>query len=254
MEGHVETAVNSRFFDDLGERWYRAKDDPIALLRAESRARKEWIVREIRSRFAHGSVRVLDVGCGAGFLSNELAREGFVVTGLDLSENSLVVASRHDTTGAVTYEVADAYSLPYRDASFEVACAMDFLEHVAEPARVIGEIGRVLSPRGLFFFHTFNRNPLSYLVVIKGVEWFVRNTPNDLHVLKFFIKPSELRAMCWQNGLAITGLRGFGPKVGRAFWHMLLTGIIEDDFEFEFKKSTLMGYTGLAVKVNGRPD
>jgi 2-polyprenyl-6-hydroxyphenyl methylase / 3-demethylubiquinone-9 3-methyltransferase len=248
-EGGFEIGVNTEIYQELGERWYTANDDPVALLRAESRARNDWIAGEIQKAFPDGPPRVLDIGCGAGFLSNDLARRGLLVAGLDTSERSLAVAKQHDKTDSVSYELGDAYRLPCPAAAFEVVCALDFLEHVAEPARVIKEIARVLKPRGQFFFSTFNRNLLSYLVVIKGVEWFVKNTPRDLHVLKLFIKPSELRAMCAGNGLSITAISGFGPKINqRAFWRMLRTGIVADDFEFVFKKSTLMGYLGLAVK------
>jgi 2-polyprenyl-6-hydroxyphenyl methylase / 3-demethylubiquinone-9 3-methyltransferase len=249
METASQPSVNNRIYDDLGKRWYTAKDDPIALLRAESRTRNPWIVREIQKVFPHSNVRVLDVGCGAGFLSNELAREGFAVTGIDASEGSVAVAKQHDSTGTVRYEVGDAYHLPYKDESFEVVCAMDFLEHVEEPERIIVEIDRVLKPEGLFFFHTFNRNFLSYLFIIKGVEWFVKNTPKNLHVLNLFIKPEELRAMCKQNNLTIQSLHGFVPKITqKAFWQLITSGIVADDFEFEFTNSPLTGYAGFAKK------
>ncbi len=173
-----------------------------------------------------------------------------MVTGLDSSEASLAVAKIHDSTRATAYVLGDAYRLPYPDGSFSAVCAMDFLEHISEPALVIKELARVLSPRGRFFFHTFNRNLISYLVVIKGVELVLKHTPRHLHVLKLFIKPSELRALCADNDLKITTLRGLGPKlIQRPFWRLLSTGIVDDDFEFEFKRSTLMGYVGLAVKL-----
>ncbi len=194
-------------------------------------------------------MNVLDVGCGAGFLTNELARQGFAVTGLDASVQSLEVARHYDATGSVRYETGDANNLPYPAGTFEVACAMDLLEHVEQPARVIGEISRVLKPGGLFFFHTFNRNPISWLIGIKGVEWFVKNTPRDLHVLRLFIKPAELRQMCEQSGLRVESIRGFAPKFFHsAFWKMILTGEVDDDFEFQFTRSTLTGYLGKAIK------
>jgi 2-polyprenyl-6-hydroxyphenyl methylase/3-demethylubiquinone-9 3-methyltransferase len=249
MEERCQGTVNNDIYDELGERWYTAKDHPVALLRAEARPRNRWIVQELHQGRPAPLVHVLDIGCGAGFLANALATQGFAVTGLDASASSLAVARQYDPTHLVTYTRGDAYHLPYANASFEAVCAMDFLEHVAEPAHVVKEAARVLKPHGRFFFHTFNRNVLSYLVVIKGVEWFVKNTPPELHVLQLFIKPAELRAMCAAHGLRVSSLRGLVPKISqRAFWHMLRTGIVEDDFEFVFTPSTLTGYTGMAIK------
>lgn len=246
MESQV---VNNEIYQELGERWYKAKDDPIALLRAESRARNPWVVREIHKHFSPPEVRVLDVGCGAGFLTNDLAQQGFQVTGLDASANSLAVARRYDATASVTYQTGDAYQLPYGDGSFEVACAMDLLEHIEEPRRVVAEMARVLKPGGLFFFHTFNRNFIAWLFIIKGVEWFVKNVPPDLHVLRLFVKPDELRSMCEGCGLEVESLQGFVPKMyQKAFWRMLMTGVVDDDFEFQFTRSPLTGYAGFAVK------
>ncbi len=122
--------VDNSIYELYGERWYTAQDDPVALLRAENRTLRPWIVAEIRRNYCDKAVRVLDLGCGAGFLANGLARDGFRVTGIDTSESSLDVARRHDITGSVTYRVGDALSLDIAEQSFEVACAMDFLEHV----------------------------------------------------------------------------------------------------------------------------
>lgn len=192
---------------------------------------------------------MLDVGCGAGFLSNYLAGGGFEVTGIDASQSSIEVAARHDATGKARYVLGDALFLPFADGSFDVVCAMDFLEHVEDPARAIAEASRVLRPGGTFFFHTFNRNALAWLVIIKGVEWLVPNTPRDMHVLRLFIKPSELTALCDGHGMSVTELHGSEPVVlSRAFWRMLLTGTVSEDFRFRFTKSKLLAYTGCAQR------
>ena len=241
--------VNNAVYETLGERWYGADDDPIALLRAESRLRNPWIASELERAFGKRPAKVLDVGCGGGFLSNHLSSLGHHVTGLDASTDALAVASRYDTTGSVRYEQADALDLPFPAGSFDAVCAMDFLEHVENPDRVIAEAARVLKPGGLFFFHTFNRNWLSWLIVIKGVEWFVRNTPRNLHVLRLFLKPAEVRASCERHGLMPPQLRGVRPVFGWAFLKLLFTRRVSTAFCFTFTGSTGLGFSGLAKKL-----
>ncbi|AKU98567.1 gamma-tocopherol methyltransferase [Labilithrix luteola] len=242
--------VNNAIYEALGARWYEAQDDPVALLRAEARLRNPWVIERIAKRFANRHPRILDVGCGAGFLSNALAKKGFDVTGVDVSPQSLHVAAEHDLTASVRYRVADACALPYTDRSFDVVCAMDFLEHVEDPSKVIAEAARVLAPGGLFFFHTFNRTPLAWLVVLKGVEWFVDNVPPDLHLYRLFLKPKEVEAMCQKAGLDVTELTGSRPVIGsRAFLRLLLTGVVPKDFAFTFSSSTQVAYTGVATRT-----
>jgi 2-polyprenyl-6-hydroxyphenyl methylase/3-demethylubiquinone-9 3-methyltransferase len=87
-------------------------------------------------------------------------------------------------------------------------------------------------------------------VIIKGVEWFVKNTPRHMHVLRLFIKPRELERVCAAHGLAFAELRGSEPVVlSWAFWRMLLTRVVPRDFRFRFSKSTLLAYTGYAKRV-----
>jgi 2-polyprenyl-6-hydroxyphenyl methylase / 3-demethylubiquinone-9 3-methyltransferase len=240
--------INNEFYETLGSLWLAGTDHPAALLRAENRLRAPWVLAEIEKRFSH-PVSVLDVGCGAGFLTHQLAASGHRVFGIDLSESSLKIAKENDPTGTVNYRKASAYSLPFPDRSFETVCAMDVLEHVENPRQLIAEAARVLKPEGLFFFHTFNRNILSYLVVIKGVEWFVCNTPPNMHVYPLFIKPSELKRYAESEGLQVTKLLGCRPKfLSLPFLKMLFTRKVADSFSFRFSKSLATGYSGIAQK------
>lgn len=240
--------VNNDIYHDLGDQWYTANDNPVALLRAEARLKNPWIIRTIVEKLGPGPRNILDVGCGAGFLVHELEKAGHAVTGIDLSSASLETARRFHPQSESKLICMSAYDLHrFKPGSFDVVCAMDFLEHVSEPDRVIAGAARVLKPGGLFFFHTFNRNPLSRLVIIKGVEWFVRNTPKNLHVYPLFIKPSELSDWCHEAGLREIEWKGIRPKIlSRAFWKLLRTGTVDPGFEFIFTKSCLLGYAGVA--------
>ncbi|MBD64776.1 MAG: 3-demethylubiquinone-9 3-O-methyltransferase [Halobacteriovoraceae bacterium] len=245
--------VNNEYYHGLGERWYQADNDPIAVLRAEQNIKNPWVLDTIQQHFATSNiqmedVKIADIGCGAGFLTNYLAKHFNHVTGIDASENSLEIAKQYDDSGKVIYTFGDAYHLPFEDQSLEVVCAMDFLEHVEDPKRVIAECSRVLKPGGLFFYHTFNRNWLSYLIVIKFMEWFVPNTPKNLHVLHLFIKPSELKNWCREYHLTPHETIGLGPKFNKGFFKSLLKRRVTSDFQFELKDSLKLGYIGFATK------
>ena len=235
--------IDNTIYDDYGDKWYTAFDDPIALLRAENKVKSPWILKRLRT-----SSTVLDVGCGAGFLSNELALAGHKVTGIDLSESSLVVAHRYDKTQTVTYTVANAFELPFPDESFDVLCAMDFLEHVEDPAKVIKEFSRVLKPGGKFFFHTFNRNFIAWLIIIKLVEWLIPNTPKNMHILRLFIKPRELKLYCKLAQLEIGELTGIKPVFSSIPVTKIFSGSVPPQMRFELTSSLLTSFLGMATK------
>jgi 2-polyprenyl-6-hydroxyphenyl methylase/3-demethylubiquinone-9 3-methyltransferase len=246
-----KAAVNNEVYRSLGERWYEAQTDPVALLRAEARLHGPWIARTARARLGERSLRVLDLGCGAGFIANDLARRdaGFDVLGVDCAREALDVAAVHDTTGRVRWLDADARALPLASGAFDVVCAMDFLEHVEPTSAVIAEVSRVLRPGGLFFFHTFDRSWLAWLVVIQGVSLFVDNAPKDLHVYRAFIRPEELVAECRAHDLSVGELRGSAPTPLAALVRLAVTGAVPRELEFRFTRTTSLGYSGVAEKV-----
>ena len=239
--------INNAFYDDL-EDWYGQENHPIALLRAENRVRNPWIQEVIALKLG-ASACILDIGCGGGMLTNFLAQQGHSVFGIDLSANSLKNAQRMDTTQTVSYQKANAYALPFPEKKFDVVCAMDVLEHVEDCERLIKEASRVLKKGGLFFFHTFNRNVLSWLMVIKGVEWCVPNTPMNMHVYSLFLKPAELRSMCLRHGLKTEEMKGLNPDMRCAqFWKMVFFRKASCKIRFKFNHSLLSGYCGFSTK------
>lgn len=240
--------INNDYYHRLGDSWYTKSDDPIALLRAESKRKLEWIVPRIAV-----SGLGLDVGCGGGFVSNALAEMGFKMTGLDFSLSSLQTARAMDKTESVQYIHGDAYCLPFANEQFNFVVCLDFLEHVSRPDLVIAEIARVLKPNGRFIFHTFNRNWLSYLIVIKGIEWLIKNTPRDLHVYRYFLKPEEVEGFCGRYGLNVVDWTGCRPILNFAFAEMLYTGIVSCGVDFKLTRRRILSYLGEAIKSPARP-
>lgn len=244
-----EKSVNNTFYDELNEQWLGNNEHPIGLLVAENKVRTPWVIETIAKHYST-PCSVLDIGCGGGLLTNPLALKGHDVVGIDLSQKSLDFAAQQDSTKKATYLHASAEDLPFVSEQFDVTCAMDLLEHVQNPHRVIEEAARVTKKGGLFFFHTFNRNLLSYLLVIKGVEWFVKNTPKDMHLYSHFIKPNELTSFCKASNLEVQYLKGLSPDPKKwSFWKTACTRKVADTFPFYFCNNLLTGYVGIAKKI-----
>ncbi len=163
------------------------------------------------------STAALDVGCGGGFLTEEIARLGFDTTGVDPSARSVRAAADHARESGldIRYVTGAGESLPFEDRSFGAVFCCDVLEHVRDLPKVITEISRVLKPGGVFCYDTFNRTWVSFLAAIKvGQVWkpwaFM---PPNLHVWRMFIKPGEMKSLLRQNGLEWIEHRGLVPGV-----------------------------------------
>lgn len=240
--------VNNQVYNDLGDRWWSAMDDPIALLRAENRLRVDHL-----SKILPVGARVLDMGCGAGLLANPLSekRPDLRVVGVDISESALAVAERHRGDSRAEFVVGDIL-LPEVVAGlgeFEAVLAMDVIEHVVDRRALFRNASSRLAQNGEFHFYTFSKNWLSGLIVIKGVEWFVRNTPPNLHVYELFVSPSRLRSELSEIGFTDFQFFGVRPKfLQSAWWRLLTRGEVSPHFEFVPTGSCHLGYQGSCVK------
>ncbi len=154
---------------------------------------------------------VLDVGCGGGILSEGMAGAGAQVTGIDLAEKSLQVATLHllESGKQVEYRKIAVEALAVeRPAQYDVVTCMEMLEHVPDPAAVVAACGQLVKPGGHVFFSTLNRNPKSYLYAILGAEYVLNLLPRGTHDYAKFIKPSELAQWCRPAGLNVMDLTG----------------------------------------------
>jgi ubiquinone biosynthesis O-methyltransferase len=158
--------------------------------------------------------RVLDLGCGGGFMAEALAERAALVTGIDPSPRAIGIARKHaEARGlAIDYAAGAGESLALADGSFDIVVCVDVLEHVEDLDRVIAEIGRVLKPDGLFLFDTINRNRLASLVMITFAENILRLLPPGTHDPARFIRPEELRRKLTDAGFVMGDFVGFGPR------------------------------------------
>ena len=161
-------------------------------------------------------LKILDVGCGGGILSEGLAERGAEVTGIDLAEKSLKVAKLHlfESGLNVDYRKVPVEELAAAEpASYDVVTCMEMLEHVPSPASIVAACAALVKPGGWVFFSTLNRNPKSYLLAVVGAEYVLNMLPRGTHDYKKFIKPSELARMTRSAGLATVALTGmtFNP-------------------------------------------
>ena len=193
-------------FSDLAHRWWDPSSE-FRPLHEINPLRLEWI----HARVPLAGLKVLDIGCGGGILTEAMAKKGAQVTGIDLSEKALKVADLHslETGIAIRYELISAEDLAAREAGqFDVVTCMEMLEHVPQPASVVAACASLVKPGGHVFFSTLNRNPKSYLFAILGAEYVLRMLPKGTHDYKKFITPAELSQFARTCGLSVEALKG----------------------------------------------
>ena len=147
-------------------------------------------------------LRVLDVGCGGGILSEALAERGASVLGIDLAESALQAAEEHRAGQAVEYRLESSRETAARGEVFDVVTCMEMLEHVADPAAVLRDIHVLLKPGGWAFFSTINRTLKARLGAVYAAEYLLHLVPQGTHQYDWFIKPAELSRMAERAGLA----------------------------------------------------
>jgi len=150
-------------------------------------------------------LRILDVGCGGGILSEPLARLGASVVGIDPAEENVAAAHLHaENSGvAVDYRTATAEALAEAGERFEIVLAMEVVEHVTDVGEFVRLCGEMVKPGGLIIAATLNRTLKSFALAIVGAEYILRWLPVGTHRWDKFVTPDELEAALAAAGLKV---------------------------------------------------
>ncbi|MBP1805184.1 2-polyprenyl-6-hydroxyphenyl methylase/3-demethylubiquinone-9 3-methyltransferase [Rubellimicrobium aerolatum] len=188
-------------FERMAAEWWdpQGKFKPLHLMNP---VRLDYIVTRIAAHFGRdrqaerpfSGLRLLDIGCGGGLLSEPMARLGAEVVGADAAARNIPVARLHaERSGlAIDYRHATAEALAEAGERFDIVLNMEVIEHVADPADYLRSVHALLVPGGLHVCSTLNRNAKSYAMAIVGAERVMRWLPRGTHDWRKFITPDEL--------------------------------------------------------------
>ena len=163
-------------------------------------------------------LRLLDIGCGGGLLTEPLTRLGATVVGIDATEKNIRIAALHAEQGglSIDYRHTTAEALDEAGERFDAVLNMEVVEHVADVDAFLTASGNLVGNGGLMITATLNRTAKSFALAIVGAEYVLRWLPRGTHDWRRFVRPSELAAGLRHAGMTVTSLTGvvFNPLTG----------------------------------------
>jgi len=167
-------------------------------------------------------LRVLDIGCGGGLLSEPVARMGATVVGADPSEKNIGIASTHAKASGVSvdYRPVTAEQLAEAGEIFDIVLNMEVVEHVADVEFFMSTCARMVRPGGMMFVATINRTMKAAALAIFAAENILRWLPRGTHQYEKLVRPEELEAPMTASGLEIIDRTGvfFNPLANQ--WNL----------------------------------
>src|SRR5471032_672053 len=212
----VDTAEVERF-SRMAADWWDPRG-PMAPLHKLNPVRLGYIRDKAAARFGRDpkkldclkGLRMLDIGCGAGILSEPLVRLGAQMIGADPAEENIAVAKAHALESGVDidYRATTAEDLAAAGERFDVVLAMEVVEHVNDVKEFVSTCASMVKPSGLMIAATLNRTLKSFALAIVGAEYVLRWLPRGTHQWDKFVTPQELEVAFESGGLQVTGERG----------------------------------------------
>ncbi len=166
--------------------------------------------RDVATARPLDGLRIMDVGCGGGILSEPLARLGAIVTGIDAAPENIDVASAHAAEAGldIDYRCTSAEAVAAAGEQFDAVVAMEIVEHVADVDLFLAATASLVRPGGAYAIATLNRTMKSLLLAKIGAEYILRWLPVGTHDWRSFLKPSEIATGLRRNGLTVRQATG----------------------------------------------
>jgi len=200
------------FYTRMAETWWD-QAGPFWPLHKLNALRTTYILEKLCHHFACDpnrkyplrGLRVLDVGCGGGILSESMAKLGADVTGIDVVEKNIAIATLHARQSKlpIEYRFCTAAQLSEEGARFDVVLNMEVVEHVADVAAFMADCSRLTAENGVMFVATINRTAKAFLFAIVGAEYVLRWLPRGTHRWQLFRKPAEITQRLRDGGLSV---------------------------------------------------
>lgn len=212
------SAMAQEWWDPKGKFKPLHKFNPVRLayIRDQVAAHYE---RDSRAPKPLAGLRVLDIGCGGGLLSEPMARMGAEVVGADASETNIEVARIHAAQSGVSvdYRAETAEALAEAGERFDVVLNMEVVEHVADVDLFISSCASMVKPGGLMFVATINRTLKAAALAIIGAEYVLRWLPRGTHQYEKLVRPEELERPLSAAGMLVIGRTGvfYSPLTDR---------------------------------------
>ena len=183
---------------------------------------KENIVKDFNIRSLNNplkNIKILDIGCGGGLLSEPMSRLGASVVGIDASKKNIEVAKFHAKKNKlkIKYKVASPETLNTK-LKFDVILNMEIVEHVENINFFIKESSRLLKKDGIMFVATLNKTLKSYVFAIIGAEYILKWLPIGTHEWEKFVKPNDLINISKNNNLTFKSLDGMKFNILNNSW------------------------------------
>jgi len=202
-------ALANEWWDPRGKMAVLHKFNPVRLAYIRDAACKRF-GRDPKQLDCLKGLRILDIGCGGGILSEPLARLGASVVGADPAEKNIAVAKLHaERSGVpVDYRATTAEALADAGERFDIVLAMEVVEHVADVKLFVARCAEMVKPGGLMIAATINRTMKSFALAIVGAEYVLRWLPRGTHSWDKFVTPDELEIAMERAGITTTDERG----------------------------------------------